>query len=71
MMGRTFGHPLRAMRLHSDMGVQMVQCAVGLLAAVPAALVHALDLLIASARSLVLLRTRNGHKAVDLRGRRY
>lgn len=34
----------------------MIQGTVGLLAAVPAALVHALDLFITSARSLMLLR---------------
>jgi hypothetical protein len=64
---RTFRSALRAVRLHRDVGVQVVQRAVGLLAAVPAALVHALDLLVASARALVLLRTGDGDERVDLR----
>ena len=54
------------MALHGDVGVEMVQGTVGLLAAVPTALVHALDLLIPSARSLVLLRARDGYERVHL-----
>jgi hypothetical protein len=53
---------LRTVRLHCDVRVQVVQSTVGLFASVPAALVHALNLLIAAARSLVLLRTWNGYK---------
>jgi hypothetical protein len=59
---RTFRCSLRTVRLHCDVRVQVVQSTVGLFASVPAALVHALNLLIAAARSLVLLRTWNGYK---------
>lgn len=59
-----FGSALRAMRLHRNVRVQMVQGAVGLLATVPTALVHALNLFIPSAGSLVLLRARNGNERV-------
>jgi hypothetical protein len=54
------------MALHGDVSIEMVQCAVGLLAAVPSALVHTLDLLIPSSWPLVLLRSRNRHKRIDL-----
>jgi hypothetical protein len=47
----------------------MVQGSVGLLAPVPATLVHALNLLVAPARSLVLLRAGDGHKRIDGRQR--
>jgi hypothetical protein len=56
------------MRLHCDVRIQVVERAVGLLAAVPAALVHALDLFVASARALVLLGTGDGDERVDLKG---
>jgi hypothetical protein len=49
-------------------GIEMVQSAVGLLASVPAALVHALNLLVTSSRAFVLLRSRDGDKGVDLAG---
>lgn len=42
------------MRLHCDVRIQMVECAISLLAAVPSTLVHALDFLEAPARPLVL-----------------
>ena len=54
------------MALHGDVGIEMVQSSVGLLAAVPATLVHALDFFIPPARPLVLLRTRDGHERVHL-----
>lgn len=54
-------------RLHRNMGVEVVQCAISLLAAIPTTLVHALDFFITSARALVLLGTRNRDKGVDLR----
>lgn len=63
-----FGSSLLAVRLHGDMRVEMVQSAVGLLASIPAALVHALDFLIASAGALVLLRAWDGHERVNLAG---
>lgn len=55
MLGLTLRDTLLAMRLHGDMGIQVVECAVGLLTAVPAALVHALDLFVTATRALVLL----------------
>jgi hypothetical protein len=54
------------MALHRHVRVQMVQSTVGLLAAVPTALVHALDLLVSPAGALVLLGTRNGDERVNL-----
>ena len=54
------------MRLHRNMRVQVIESAVGLFAAIPAALVHALDFFISSSRSFVLLRTRNRNERVDL-----
>lgn len=63
----TFRYALLTMRLHGNMRVQMVQSAVSFLAPVPAAFVHALDLLVASARSLVLLGPGNRHETEDLR----
>jgi len=61
-----FRSALLAMRLHGYVSVQVVQCAVGLFATVPAALVHALDFLVSSAWTLVLLSTRNGDERVNL-----
>jgi hypothetical protein len=62
----TFGDTLLAVRLHCNVSIEMVQSTVRLLAAIPSALVHALDLLVSSTRPLVLLGARNGHKAVHL-----
>lgn len=50
------------MRLHCYMRIQMVQSAIGLLTTIPPALVHTLNLLITTARPLVLLGTRDGNK---------
>jgi hypothetical protein len=55
-----------AVRLHSYVGVKVVQCAIGLFATVPAALVHALNLFISSTGTLVLLGPRDGDEGVDL-----
>jgi hypothetical protein len=49
------------------MSIEMVQCAISLLAAIPTTLVHALDFLITSARALVLLGTGDGDERVNLR----
>lgn len=68
-MRRTFRSALRAMRLHRDVSVQMVERAICLLASIPATLVHALDLFISPARALVLLRAGDGHERVNLRER--
>ena len=54
------------MALHGNVGIEMVQGTVRLLAAIPAALVHSLNLLITPARPLVLLRTWDGHERVHL-----
>ena len=43
----------------------MVKGTIGLLAAIPAALVHALNFLVAPPGTLVLLRTRNGNERVN------
>jgi hypothetical protein len=48
-------------------GVEMIQCTVSLFATVPSTLVHTLNFFISSARSLVLLGTRNRNKRVNLR----
>jgi hypothetical protein len=53
------------MRLHRNVRVQVVKGAIGLLTSVPAAFVHALDFLVSSARSLVLLCAWNWDKRVD------
>lgn len=66
MLGRTFRHPLCAMRLHSNMSIQVVQSAISLLAAVPTALVHALYLLVPSPGAFVLLSTGDRHETVYL-----
>lgn len=50
----TFRSPLCSMRLHRDVRIQVVECTVSLLAAIPSALVHALDFLEAPAWSLML-----------------
>lgn len=54
-----------AVRLHSNVRIQMVQRAICLFTTIPSALVHALNLFISSTRTLVLLRTRNRNKRVN------
>lgn len=54
------------MTLHRHMSIEVVQGAVGLLASIVAALVHALNLLISSPRPLVLLCTWKRNERVDL-----
>lgn len=54
------------MRLHGDVGVEMVQSTVSLFATVPATFVHALNLFISSSRTLMLLRAGDGHERVNL-----
>lgn len=63
---RTFGSPLLSVRLHSDVGVEMVQSAVGLFATIPATLVHALNFFIPSSRTLMLLRAGDRHERINL-----
>lgn len=55
------------MRLHRYVCVQVVERAIRLLASVPAALVHSLDLFVSPPRSLVLLSAWNGYERVDSR----
>jgi hypothetical protein len=62
----TFRSALRPVRLHGDVRVEVVQRTVGLLAAVPPTLVHALDLFVASAGALVLLGPGDGDEGVNL-----
>jgi len=69
IIARTFWGSLLTVRLHCDMRIEMVQGAVGFFASVPATLVHALNLLVTPARSLVLLRAGNGDKRVNGRER--
>lgn len=64
--GHTFWSALRAVRLHGDMRIEMVQRAICLLTPLPSTLVHALNLFIATARPLVLLRTGDRDEGVDL-----
>ena len=61
----TFGCAFWTMRLHRDVSIQMIECAVCLLATVPAALVHAFDFFVSPARALVLLCTWDWHERVD------
>jgi len=51
------------------MRIKMIQCTICLLAALPSAFVHPLNLFIAAARALVLLSTGNGDEGVNLRQR--
>ena len=65
----TFWGALGSMGLHGHVRVQMIECPVRFLAALPATLVHALDFFITATRTLVLLGTGNGNEGVDLRER--
>jgi hypothetical protein len=49
------------------MGIEMIQCAISFLTSMPSTLIHALDLFVTSARTFVLLGTRNWDEGVDLR----
>ncbi len=51
------------------MRIKMIQCTICLLASLPPAFIHPLNLFIAAARALVLLSTGNGDEGVDLRQR--
>lgn len=62
----TFRSSLDAVGLHGHMCIQMIQCAIGLLAAIPATLVHSLNFLISTTRPLVLLSARDRNKRVHL-----
>jgi hypothetical protein len=57
-----FWRTLRSVRLHCDMCVQMVECAVGLFATIPTTLVHALDFFVSPPWALMLLCTWNRNK---------
>lgn len=61
-----FRSALLSVALHCDVSIQMIQRAIRLLAAIPSALIHALDLFVSPARPLVLLRSRDGNKRIDL-----
>lgn len=54
------------MRLHCDMCVQVVQCAISLFAAIPSTFVHPFNFLVTTAGTLMLLGTGNGDERVDL-----
>lgn len=53
------------MRLHCHVSVQVVQSTIGLFAAVPATLVHALNFFVAPPGTLMLLRARNGNERIN------
>jgi hypothetical protein len=55
----TFWSTLGAVRLHCNMSIQMVERAIGFLATTPTTFVHALNLFVSPARTLVLLCTWN------------
>lgn len=55
-----------AVRLHSNVSIEMVQSTICLFATVPAALIHSFDFLVAAAGSLMLLGTRDWDEGVDL-----
>jgi hypothetical protein len=65
-IAHTFRGPFLAMRLHGDMCIQVVQGSIRLLASLPPAFVHALNFLITTTRSLVLLRSRDRNKRINL-----
>lgn len=54
------------MRLHRDMGIQMIERAICLLTPLPSTLVHALNLFIAPARSLMLLGAGDRDERINL-----
>lgn len=66
MLMLTFRRPLLPVRLHRDVRIQMVECPVRLLAALPSTLVHALDFFVAAAGALVLLGTGDRDERVNL-----
>jgi hypothetical protein len=62
----TLWRALLSVTLHCDMSIKVVERTIRLFATIPATLVHALDLLVSPARSLVLLSSRNWYKRVNL-----
>ena len=58
----TFGSALLTVRLHCNVRIQMIQCAIGLFTSLPTAFVHAFYFLIPTPGALVLLSTGNRHK---------
>jgi len=53
-------------RLHGDVGVEVVQGTISLLAAVPSTLIHTLNFLITTSRTLMLLGAGNRNEGVNL-----
>jgi hypothetical protein len=62
----TFRCSFLSVRLHGDMRIQVVECAICFLAAVPPALVHAFYFLVSPPGPFVLLRTWNWDERVNL-----
>jgi len=62
----TFRSSFRTVRLHGDVCIQMVECTIRLFATIPPTLVHALNLFVSTAGSLVLLGTRNRNERINL-----
>lgn len=58
----TVWEPLRSMALHRDMCVEVIERAVTLQAALPAALVYSLNLLVSPSRPLPLAGAREGNE---------
>ena len=54
------------MRLHCDMCIQVVQCAISLFAAIPSTFVHPFNLFVTTAGAFMLLGTGDGDERVDL-----
>lgn len=63
---RTLGRPLGSMRLHGNMRIEVIQSAVSLFTAIPATLVHALNLLVSPPGALVLLSAGDRNERVNL-----
>src|SRR6266498_1063188 len=62
----TFWSSLLSMRLHCNVRIEMVQCPIRLLAAIPSTLVHSLNFFIPTSWAFVLLSTWDRHKGIHL-----
>jgi hypothetical protein len=62
----TFWSAFLAVRLHGNMGIQVIKCAIGLLAAIPSTFIHALNFFITSPWAFVLLRAGDRDEGVYL-----
>ena len=69
LLDLTFRRTLGPVRLHGHVRIQMIERAIGFLAAIPPALVHSLDFFVSPSRTFVLLSTRNWDERVNCRKR--